>query len=188
MTLALPRPLSESISRSLWIGQRPPLGSLQLSGVCRAAGYVFLVSSSSPPYLEEARRPLRPLSSPSSPSAPVVPPAPSLKQPPPPSALAWGEGAFLLGARRLLQASILFFVVVVFPSFLPFILKIALPLPHPWHLVKGNALPGGVLRRGFRGAGWAGGGGPRGGCGGDWERFFPPPIMCVSRVQREPPA
>ena len=116
MTLALPRPLSESVCRSVWIGQRPPLGSLQLSGVCRAAGYVFLVSPSSPPYLQEARRPPRPLSSPSSPSAPAAPPAPSLKQPPPPSALAWGEGAFLLGARRLLQASILFFCFDFFPS------------------------------------------------------------------------
>lgn len=48
MTLALRKPLSESVSRNVWTGQCPPLGSLQLLGICRAAGYVLLVSSNFP--------------------------------------------------------------------------------------------------------------------------------------------
>ena len=97
MTLALRKPLSESVSRSVWTGQCPPLGSLQLLGICRAAGYVLLVSSNFP--LTSRKRGALPKPTifarcPRSSARPVS------EHPHPPSTWAWGVGNFLLGARR----------------------------------------------------------------------------------------
>lgn len=108
MTLALRKPLSESVSRSVWTGQCPPLGSLQLLGICRAAGYVLLVSSNFP--LTSGKRGALPKPTifarcPRSSARPVSEP------PHPPSTWAWGVGNFHLGARRFLRTYIPFFVV-----------------------------------------------------------------------------
>lgn len=96
MTLALPKPLSESVSRSVWTGQGPPLGSLQLSGIRRAAGYVLLVSNFP---LTSRKRGTLPKTTvfarcPRSSARPISEPAPTFH-------LGRGCGQFPLGSQKV---------------------------------------------------------------------------------------
>ena len=97
MTLALRKPLSESVSRNVWTGQCPPLGSLQLLGsVGLPATFCW-----SPPTFPLPPGSVAPSQSPlSSPAAPAAPPAPSLN-PPPTFHLGLGCGEFPLGSQKV---------------------------------------------------------------------------------------
>ena len=113
MTLALPKPLSESVSLSVWTGQCPPLGSLQLSGICRAAGYVLLVSNFP---LTSRKRGALPKTTvfarcPRSSARPVSEPAATFH-------LGRGCGQFPLGSQKVPTSLHPFFRTP--PSFLPF--------------------------------------------------------------------
>lgn len=128
LTLALPRPLSEPLS--LLRVDSSHFWGPSSSEVFGAAGYVLLFSSSSPPRRSGALPDLRVL--PHCPLPPRSPPPAQSLNPHPPSALPWDEGGFLWEPGGLLQPPSLFFLLFFSPSFLPFILKIALPLqPFP---------------------------------------------------------